>query len=249
MSAQSTSAIAAARAEHVAAMAASAAADAALAKLEAESAASSEPIAGQFAKLAAHYKAKGDIGFAKYPNFDHRWLLPIKKMCGISVQASICVFLSYDDNQRLVFEIKTERKRWNSDSEEWEAIDLFILHEPFFANPGNLKRKNRVLTLADYETMLELIYDALPKISLDPYHADFETDFTPAPIDEMTLLVSHDNTQCPICCCCRELNYGINTKCGHIVCLPCFDQLKTTVDDDGTQIIPCPLCRGEIGEI
>lgn len=200
-------------------------------------------VPSRFAKLAAYYKSEADNGFFMFEKYDNNFRLPIKKICGITVHSYLRVFLSHDKTQRLQFRIDTDRNMWEASENTWERLELFILHEPTMAT-----KKTRELTLANYENMLELIYENLSKITLDPLHASFETYQSPLPTEELSLLVNHSLTECPTCCVCKELNFGIYTQCGHTVCLPCFDQIKPSTEDDGIDI-NCPLCRDQIGMV
>jgi hypothetical protein len=49
------------------------------------------------------------------------------------------------------------------------------------------------------------------------------------------------------CCVCMEnINGRFKTKCGHSLCIPCWDGLHEVEDGGGDTEVPCPICRGDI---
>jgi hypothetical protein len=55
--------------------------------------------------------------------------------------------------------------------------------------------------------------------------------------------IKYDGEECPIC---KENIVATKTYCEHYLCVPCFQQIKLTKDEDDNEIRKCPMCREEI---
>ena len=194
-----------------------------------------QSVPSRFAKLAAYYKSTIDKNIKIDPlgpvnNFHTFIVFPIKTICGINVSVGldtwIDCFVHKNHNQCIRFEINSSRsvETNNGDGE------MCLMMVNYFLPTETVK--NRVITLAQYEEMLEQIYTLLPTLTFNRHINRFVNDSCPSPCEEMTFFFDHPNMESKVCPCCREVSMGMNTVCKHIICYPCFDQIPPVHDED-----------------
>lgn len=174
--------------------------------------------------------------------------LPIKKICGLKVDVILKLFAScHGKKHNLHFSVVLHR------SLEIEVVQ-HILYQKYYLSHSDLVGQNgradrpQLLTLHDYELFVKTIYDTLPLLQINVINVNLTTDKQSIPCEDMCKWLTHDNIEGTNCCVCSVHTQGMPTPCGHNVCLVCFDNIKTVLnEDDNIRLVLCPLCREPIG--
>lgn len=146
----------------------------------------------------------------------------------------------------------TLRFCFDRDKTEFSTV-LFINHNEMFSDEqeeftlyleriGTYKKFNT-------ETLSTVLDDMKTEIS-KLHFSVFSGQFINVPstiLEEMDFFsdipsVKMMGEECSVC----QEHVNTKTECKHYLCLPCFQQIKETSDEDGNDFKPCPLCREPI---
>ena len=163
--------------------------------------------------------------------------LPIKKIDNNKVRVIIEVFRNHDATfYGMDLSIKSAIDiEYDDDYRTKELYDR------------RMHTKKEQFELEDYEKGFMEIYELLPKLKMNKLTNNFDTKIH-FDDEELTLLCRHTNTETNECCVCKELTGDSFIRCGHILCIECFGNLKRVPSDDADFLaVHCPMCRIRIG--
>lgn len=176
----------------------------------------------------------------------HLWVLycftTIKSIHGINCDVHLNLGFGIWDDEPNDFNVLLKIVHSNMfDSEDCEPV---ILHHNVIGRYKKFDREN-------ISSILDKIKLVLSKLQFNIYTGQFiiYQSTTLAEIDFFKDVESINclGEECPIC---KEHIITTKTKCGHYICVPCYQQIKLVKEDDDEDednfIKKCPICREHI---
>ena len=161
--------------------------------------------------------------------------VPVEKIHDIKVSCYIKIY-----QKHLWFDINATDVYCCTDEDgHVDQLTMFQLHKYY---------KNGLTTLKEFEDFVSGVFDALEHLEFNKFTSKFikhgDLNYNPPVIFEHLLSIPHIKMSYDKCSVCLD-NTLQKTRCGHTLCVSCWDKLPRLINNDLSNK-NCPLCRQHI---